>query len=48
MISYRGTFYEIVGREKSGPPRSHVYLLKEPPPWKLVVKPEVYDPDLSG
>jgi hypothetical protein len=44
IISYRDTFYEIVGREKRDPPRPHVYLLKRPPSWKLVVQPEKYNP----
>jgi hypothetical protein len=48
MISFRGTYYEVVGRETREPPRPHTYLLKEPPSWKLVVKPEIYDPDESG
>jgi hypothetical protein len=44
MISFRDTFYEVVGKEKTQPPRPNVYLLKRPPSWKLIVKPEIYNP----
>jgi hypothetical protein len=44
MIEFREAFYEIVGRETRPPPRPHVYLLRKPPSWKLVVKPIRYDP----
>jgi len=44
MISFRNTFYEVIGKEKTQPPRPNVYLLKRPPSWKLVVKPEIYNP----